>query len=46
MTTFESLKWDGKKSGTVSLDLKVAKETSANHLLHRAVLRHLAYKRQ
>ena len=46
MTTFESLKWDGKKSGTVSLDLKVAKETSANHLLHRAVLRQLANKRQ
>tara|TARA_Y100000589_G_scaffold286024_1_gene285923 strand:+ start:878 stop:1507 length:630 start_codon:yes stop_codon:yes gene_type:complete len=46
MTTFESLKWDGKKSGTVSLDLKVAKETSANHLIHRAVLRQLANKRQ
>ena len=39
MTTFESLKWDGKKGGTVSLDLKGAKESSADDLLHRAVLR-------
>tara|TARA_B100000575_G_scaffold241359_1_gene204389 strand:+ start:183 stop:815 length:633 start_codon:yes stop_codon:yes gene_type:complete len=46
MTTFESLKWDGKKSGKVSLDLKVAKESSAGDLLHRAVLRQLANKRQ
>ena len=46
MTTFESLTWDGKKSGKVSLDLKVAKDTSANDLVHRAVLRQLANKRQ
>ena len=46
MTTFESLKWDGKKGGTVSLDLKGAKESSADDLLHRAVLRQLANKRQ
>ena len=46
MTTFESLKWDGKKSGKISLDLKVAKESSAKDLLHRAVLRQLANKRQ
>ena len=46
MTTFDSLKWDGKKSGKVSLDLKVAKDTSAGDLLHRAVLRQLANKRQ
>ena len=46
MTTFDSLKWDGKKSGKVSLDLKVAKESSAGDLLHRAVLRQLANKRQ
>ena len=46
MTTFESLKWDGKKGGKVSLDLKVAKDTSANDLVHRAVLRQLANKRQ
>ena len=46
MTTFESLKWDGKKGGKVSLDLKGAKESSADDLLHRAVLRQLANKRQ
>ena len=46
MTTFESLKWDGKKSGKISLDLKVANESSAGDLLHRAVLRQLANKRQ
>ena len=46
MTTFDSLKWDGKKSGKISLDLKVAKESSAEDLLHRAVLRQLANKRQ
>tara|TARA_B100000212_G_scaffold101474_1_gene74722 strand:- start:224 stop:859 length:636 start_codon:yes stop_codon:yes gene_type:complete len=46
MTTFDSLKWDGKKSGKVTLDLKVAKESSAGDLLHRAVLRQLANKRQ
>ena len=46
MTTFESLKWDGKKSGKISLDLKVAKQSSAGDLLHRAVLRQLANKRQ
>tara|TARA_B100000212_G_scaffold203976_1_gene153981 strand:- start:106 stop:738 length:633 start_codon:yes stop_codon:yes gene_type:complete len=46
MTTFESLKWDGKKSDKISLDLKVAKESSAGDLLHRAVLRQLANKRQ
>ncbi len=46
MTTFDSLKWDGKKSEKVSLDLKVAKESSAGDLLHRAVLRQLANKRQ
>ena len=46
MTTFESLKWDGKKSGKITLDLRVAKESSAGDLLHRAVLRQLANKRQ
>ncbi len=46
MTTFESLKWDGKKGEKVSLDLKVAKDSSADDLVHRAVLRQLANKRQ
>ena len=46
MTTFEALKWDGKKGSKVSLDLKVAKDSSADDLVHRAVLRQLANKRQ
>ena len=46
MTSFDSLKWDGKKGVKVSLDLKVAKESSADDLIHRAVLRQLANKRQ
>jgi len=46
MTTLETLKWDGKKSGKVTLDLSVAKETSSADLIHRAVLRQLANKRQ
>ena len=39
MTTLATLKWDGKKSGKVTLDLAVAKETSSADLIHRAVLR-------
>ena len=46
MTTLESLQWDGKKGEKVSIELKVAKETSSADLLHRAVLRQLANKRQ
>ena len=46
MTTLETLKWDGKKAAKVSIDLKVAKETSSADLIHRAVLRQLANKRQ
>jgi len=46
MTTLETFKWDGKKAGKVSIDLKVAKETSSADLIHRAVLRQLANKRQ
>ena len=46
MKTFDSLKWDGKKGGKISLDLKVAKDSSADDLVHRAVLRQLANKRQ
>ena len=46
MTTLETLKWDGKKAGKVSIDLKVDKETSSADLIHRAVLRQLANKRQ
>jgi large subunit ribosomal protein L4 len=38
--------WQGKEAGKASLDLKVAKETSANDLVHRAVVRQLANARQ
>ncbi len=38
--------WQGKESGKASLDLSVAKETSAADLLHRAVVRQLAHARQ
>jgi len=38
--------WQGKEAGNASLDLKVAKETSAIDLMHRAVLRQQAHSRQ
>ena len=38
--------WQGKEAGKAALDLKVAKETSANDLVHRAVVRQLAHARQ
>ncbi|MFU8885295.1 MAG: 50S ribosomal protein L4 [Cyanobacteriota bacterium] len=38
--------WQGKQAGKASLDLKVAKEGSANDLVHRAVVRQLANARQ
>ena len=38
--------WQGKEAGQATLDLKVAKETTANDLMHRAVLRQQAHSRQ
>jgi large subunit ribosomal protein L4 len=38
--------WQGKESGKASLDLKVARETTAGDLLHRAVIRQQAHARQ
>ena len=38
--------WQGKEAGKAALDLKVAKETSAQDLVHRAVVRQLANARQ
>jgi large subunit ribosomal protein L4 len=38
--------WQGKQAGKASLELKVAKETSAADLVHRAVVRQLAHARQ
>ncbi len=40
------LDWQGKEAGKASLNLKVAKESSAVDLLHRAVLRQQAHSRQ
>ncbi|MCP9917262.1 50S ribosomal protein L4 [Cyanobium sp. ATX 6F1] len=38
--------WQGKEAGKASLELRVAKESSANALVHRAVVRQLAHARQ
>jgi large subunit ribosomal protein L4 len=38
--------WQGKEAGKADLDLKVAKESSATDLMHRAVVRQLAHARQ
>ncbi len=38
--------WKGKETGKASLDLKVAKDSSAQDLIHRAVLRQQAHSRQ
>ncbi len=46
MTSCSVVDWQGKESGTVTLDLKVAKSSSALDLMHRAVLRQQAHSRQ
>ena len=38
--------WQGKEAGKASLELKVAKESSAADIVHRAVVRQLANARQ
>tara|TARA_Y100001968_G_scaffold323164_1_gene360394 strand:+ start:2186 stop:2821 length:636 start_codon:yes stop_codon:yes gene_type:complete len=38
--------WEGKETGKTSLELQVAKESSAMDLIHRAVLRQQAHSRQ
>ncbi len=38
--------WQGETAGSADLELAVAKESSANHILHRAVVRQLANARQ
>ena len=40
------LDWQGKEAGKATLDLKVAKESTAVDLMHRAVLRQQAHARQ
>ena len=46
MGSFVVLDWQGKESGKANLDLKVAKESTAVDLMHRAVLRQQAHTRQ
>ena len=46
MTNCTVLDWQGKESGELSIDLKIAKESTAVDLLHRAVLRQQAHSRQ
>lgn len=38
--------WQGEEVGQATLDLRVAKETSAAHIVHRALVRQLAGARQ
>ena len=46
MTNCTVLDWQGKESGELSIDLNIAKESTALDLLHRAVLRQQAHSRQ
>ena len=46
MATCTVLDWQGKEAGESSIDLKIAKESSAADLLHRAVLRQQAHSGQ
>jgi len=46
MTKCIVLDWQGKETGSTSLDLKIAKESTAVDLMHRAVLRQQAHSRQ
>ncbi|MGB3308742.1 MAG: 50S ribosomal protein L4 [Nodosilinea sp.] len=38
--------WEGEEAGTASLDLQVAKEESASHIVHRALVRQMNNARQ
>lgn len=38
--------WEGKEAGTASLELKVASEATAAHIVHRALVRQLGNARQ
>lgn len=46
MATCIVFDWQGKETGKANLELKVAKESSAVDLMHRAVLRQQAHSRQ
>ena len=38
--------WEGEEAGTATLDLQVAKEESASHIVHRALVRQMNNSRQ
>jgi large subunit ribosomal protein L4 len=38
--------WEGKEAGTATLDLQVAKEETASHIVHRALVRQMNNVRQ
>ena len=46
MANCSVLDWQGKEAGKATLDLKVAKESTALDLMHRAVIRQQAHARQ
>jgi large subunit ribosomal protein L4 len=46
MTDYTIKNWQGEDVGNASLDLKVAKPENAAHIVHRAIVRHLAEARQ
>ncbi|MEB3214163.1 MAG: 50S ribosomal protein L4 [Leptolyngbyaceae bacterium] len=46
MAEFVVKDWQGEESGKTSLDLKVAKEENASHIVHRALVRQMANARQ
>jgi large subunit ribosomal protein L4 len=46
MTDYTVKNWQGEDVGNASVDLQVAKPENAVHIVHRAVVRHLAQARQ
>ncbi|GFE71587.1 50S ribosomal protein L4 [Chroococcus sp. FPU101] len=46
MTEYTIKNWQGEDVGNTSLELKVAKPENAAHIVHRAIVRHLAQARQ
>ena len=46
MVDYTVKNWQGEEAGQASLELKVANEENASHLLHRAVVRQLNNARQ
>ncbi|MEL6158022.1 MAG: 50S ribosomal protein L4 [Cyanobacteria bacterium J06623_5] len=46
MVDCEIKDWQGEKAGTASLDLKVASEENASHIVHRALVRQINNGRQ